>query len=271
MRRREQQDAELLDKYWVTLANDPTAAPPAELDPEIALVTQRLVGYLRPPEPEAGFAEQLRRRLELQEPTASGAMTKTIGIVLFPEVTELDFVGPLEVFGGLAKFDTDWRVVTVAESQDILICANGLRVKPDHSFADCPPLDILLVPGGKGSRRERENPKMLDFVAKAASGASYVTSVCTGAFVLHAAGLLTGKRATTYWASVGWLKSFGDVEVVNERYVHDGNLITSAGVSAGIDMALYLVGLLSGPETGRLVQKHIEYYPKPPEFSDATT
>ena len=196
-------------------------------------------------------------------------MTRTLGIVLFPEVEELDFVGPLEVFGTLAKLDKEWRVVTVAETHDLVRAANGLEVKPEYSFADCPPLEVLLVPGGMGTRRERKNPKMLEFVRKAAVGASHVTSVCTGAFVLHGAGLLSGKRATTYWASLDWLKSLGDVEVVNERFVHDGNVVTAAGVSAGIDMALYLVGLLSGPDTARRVQKAIEYYPEPPEFAEA--
>ncbi len=196
-------------------------------------------------------------------------MTKTLGIVLFPEVEELDFVGPLEVFGTLAKFDAEWRVLTVAETHDLITAANGLKVKPDHSFDDCPPLDVILVPGGSGTRRERQNPKMLEFIRKAAAGASYVTSVCTGSLVLHAAGLLSGKRATTYWGSIEWLKSLGDVEVVTERFVHDGNVITAAGVSAGIDMALYLVGVLNGPDTARLVQKAIEYYPQPPEFAEA--
>ena len=197
-------------------------------------------------------------------------MTKTLGIVLFPQVEELDFVGPLEVFGTLTNFDKEWRVLTVAESCDLITAANGLKVTPDYCFDDCPPLDVLLVPGGMGTRRERKNPKMLEFVRKAAAGASYTTSVCTGALVLHAAGLLHDKRATTYWGSIEWLKSFGDVEVVNERFVQDGNVITAAGVSAGIDMALYLVGMLNGPDTARLVQKAIEYYPEPPEFAEAS-
>ncbi len=197
-------------------------------------------------------------------------MTKTLGIVLFPEVEELDFVGPLEVFGTLTKLGADWRVVTVAERNEALTGANGLKVQPDHSFEDCPPLDVLLVPGGWGTRREMENPRMLEFVRKAAADASYVTSVCTGALVLQAAGLLAGKRATTYWAAMDRLRSFGDVEVVDERFVHDGNVVTAAGVSAGIDMALYLVGLLEGAERARQVQRAIEYYPKPPEFAQAS-
>lgn len=196
-------------------------------------------------------------------------MTKTLGIVLFPEVEELDFVGPLEVFGQLAKFDSEWRVVTVAERQELVAATNGLRVQPDHSFDDCPRLDVVLVPGGWGTRQEQQNPRMLEFVRKAAAGATYVTSVCTGAFVLHAVGLLTGKRAVTHWAAMEGLRSLGDVEVVDKRFVHDGNVVTAAGVSAGIDMALYLVGLLKGADAARAVQKAMEYYPQPPEFAEA--
>ncbi len=194
-------------------------------------------------------------------------MTRTLGIVIFPQVEELDFVGPLEVFGQLAKAGGEWRVVTVAEKRELVTATNGLKVQPDHSFQDCPPLDVLLVPGGWGTRQERENPRMLEFLRQAAAGASYVTSVCTGALVLYAAGLLAGKRATTYWAAKERLRSYGDVEVVDERFVHDGNVITAAGVSAGIDMALYLVGLIEGANTGLAVQKAIEYYPEPPQFA----
>jgi len=196
-------------------------------------------------------------------------LTKTLGIVLFPEVEELDFVGPLEVFGQLAKFDSEWRVVTIAERPELVTATNGLKVQPDHSFDDCPRLDVVLVPGGWGTRQEQQNPRMLEFVRRAAAGAAYVTSVCTGAFVLHAAGLLAGKRAVTHWAAMEGLRSLGDVEVVDKRFVHDGNVVTAAGVSAGIDMALYLVGLLKGADAARAVQKAMEYYPQPPEFAEA--
>ena len=197
-------------------------------------------------------------------------MTQTIGIVLYPEMEELDFVGPLEVFGGMAMIDRDWRVATIAESPEKVRAFNGLNVVADHGFDDSPPLDVILVPGGLGSRREVENLSMTEFVRKAGSEASYVTSVCTGAFILHRAGFLAGKRATTHWGAMEMLRQLGDVEVVQERYVHDGNVITSAGVSAGIDMALYLVSLLKDPATAINVQKMMEYYPQPPVFAEAS-
>ena len=192
-------------------------------------------------------------------------MTKTIGVLLFPDAEELDFVGPYEVFGMLSKhFDQDWQVVTVAEAREPVVCANGLVVVPDRTFDDCPPLDVLLVPGGFGTRREVDNETLIAFVRQQGGRCQWVTSVCTGAFVLHRAGFLNGRRATTYWASLDRLRELPNVEVVEQRFVVDGNVITAAGVSAGIDMALYLVGQVKDPETARNVQKAIEYYPEPP-------
>src|SRR3990170_8165187 len=192
-------------------------------------------------------------------------MTKTIGVLLFPDAEELDFVGPYEVFGMLSKhFGREWQVVTVAEARAPVICANGLVVVPDRTFDYCPPLDVLLVPGGDGTRREVDNETLIAFVRQMGGRCQWVTSVCTGAFVLHRAGFLNGRRATTYWASLDRLAALPDVEVVEERFVVDGNVITAAGVSAGIDMALYLIGQVKDPETARNVQKAIEYYPEPP-------
>ena len=197
-------------------------------------------------------------------------MTKTFGILLFPEAEELDFVGPYEVFGMFAKhFDQDWQVVTVAQSREPVVCAKGLAVVADRTFEDCPPLDVLLVPGGQGTRREVDNERLIAFVQEQATGCQWVTSVCTGAFILRRAGLLAGRRATTHWASLDRLRAEPDVEVVEQRFVRDGNVITAAGVSAGIDMALYVVGLLKGPEVARNVQKAIEYYPEPPFAEEA--
>jgi len=197
-------------------------------------------------------------------------MTKAIGIVLFPEAEELDFVGPFEVFTMYAQyFDKDRRVLTVAETDEPVIGAKGLVVVPEATFESCPPLDVLLVPGGQGTLREMENETMLDFIRRAGGAAQWVTSVCTGAFVLSRAGYLAGRRATTHWAALAQLREEQDVTVVEERFVRDGNVITAAGVSAGIDMALYLVGELSSPETARNVQKFIEYYPQPP-YAEAT-
>jgi len=197
-------------------------------------------------------------------------VTRHVGIVLFPVFEELDAIGPYEVFGALSELDADWRVVTVAESGGVVTGAHGLKVTADHSFDDCPPLDVVLVPGGFGTRQEMDNPRMLDFLQRAARTASYVTSVCTGALVLHKANFLAGKKATTHWGAIDLLRGMGDVEVVKERYVQDGNVITAAGVSAGIDMALYLVSVLKDAQTARNVQKMMEYYPKPPELAEAT-
>ncbi len=197
-------------------------------------------------------------------------MTKTAGILLFPEMEELDFVGPLEVLGSFAKYvDKEWQVVTVAQSTEPVLASKGLRVVPDHSFESCPPIDVLIVPGGLGTRKEVDNKPLIGFVQRAGGQASWVTSVCTGAFILSRAGFLRGKRATTHWAALQDLRAEPEVEVVEERFVRDGNVITAAGVSAGIDMALFLVGQLKDVEAARLTQKLIEYYPAPPFAEEA--
>jgi len=197
-------------------------------------------------------------------------MTKTIGIVVFPQVEELDFVGPLEVFGIMAFLDRDWQVVTIAESSAGVKGTHGLNIKTDYSFEDAPPLDVLLLPGGQGERHEVNNQRMIQFVREAGSNASYVTSVCTGAFILHRAGFLSGRRATTHWGAIERLQELGDVEVRKERFVQDGNLVTAAGVSAGIDMALHLVSVLKDAQTAMNVQNMMEYYPQPPSFAEVT-
>ena len=194
-------------------------------------------------------------------------MTTTIGIVIFDDAEELDFVGPFEVFtsAGMAKPDA-LRVVTIAEKPGSIRCAKGMRVLPDHGFADAPALDVVLVPGGMGTRREVDNPALLDWLRKVGPGCRFVTSVCTGSLVLHGAGFTTGRRITTHWAFVKALRERAqDTTVLDDvRYVQDGNLVTAAGVSAGIDMALWLVGQLFDPATARLVQRYIQYEPAPP-------
>ena len=195
-------------------------------------------------------------------------MTRNIAIVLFNGAEELDYVGPWEVFTMLRYAEADSvNVYTVSQDGGEVTSAKGLRVLADHSFVNSPPADIVLVPGGMGTRAESENPIMLDFVKDAANNAELVTSVCTGAFVLAAAGLLEGKRATTHWASIESLRerTTGRTTVVdNERFVDEGQVITAAGVSAGIDMALHIVGRLWTPDVARTVQKYMEYYPEPP-------
>jgi transcriptional regulator GlxA family with amidase domain len=157
------------------------------------------------------------------------------------------------------------RVVTIAERAEPVRCAKGLRVLPDHAFGDAPPLDVLLVPGGQGTRQQVSNPLLIEWIRKAAEPCTWVTSVCTGTLLLHEAGLAKGKRVTTHWGFVETLRQRGDVEVLeNVRYVRDGRLVTSAGVSAGIDMALWLVGQLYGPPHARQTQRFMEYDPAPP-------
>ena len=189
----------------------------------------------------------------------------TIGILLFDDVEELDFVGPFEVFTGMRTVLGAGRVVLIAEQEGPVTCANGMRVLPDHGFDDAPALDVLLVPGGQGTRREVSNPQLIEWIRKAGDAATWVTSVCTGALLLHEAGFARGKRVTTYWGFVEQLRARGDVEVLDgPRYVRDGQLVTSAGVSAGIDMALWLVGQLHTPDLARKVQRGIQYEPAPP-------
>jgi transcriptional regulator GlxA family with amidase domain len=196
-------------------------------------------------------------------------MGNLIGILLFDDVEELDFVGPWEVFTSAAAGRPDDRVVTIAQSTAPVRCAKGLRVLPDHAFDDAPALDVVLVPGGQGTRREVDNPVLIDWIRAVVPGCRWVTSVCTGALLLHEAGAARGRRVTTHWGFVEALRERGDITVQERvRYVRDGNLVTAAGVSAGIDMALWLVGQLHGPDYARSIQHYIEYDPAPPYAAD---
>ena len=193
-------------------------------------------------------------------------MATTVGILLFENAEELDFAGPWEVFTSAAMGRDDLAVVTVAERAELVRCAKGLRVLPDHDFATAPPLDVVLVPGGQGTRSEIDNPTLISWLRKTGEGCTWVTSVCTGSLLLHGAGFTAGKRVTTHWAFVETLRERApDATVLDDvRYVRDGNVVTSAGVSAGIDMALWLVGQLFGPDHARRTQRYMEYDPAPP-------
>jgi transcriptional regulator GlxA family with amidase domain len=191
--------------------------------------------------------------------------TPTTGILLFDDVEELDFAGPWEVLTSTAQVTGQGRVVTIAERADAVRCAKGLRVLPDHAFADAPALDVVLVPGGQGTRREVANPALIEWLRKVGGTCSWVTSVCTGTLLLHEAGFARGRRVTTHWAFAETLRQRGDVTVLDHvRFVRDGNLVTAAGVSAGIDMALWLAGQLHTPDVARKVQRYIQYDPAPP-------
>lgn len=192
-------------------------------------------------------------------------MTRAIAIIVFPDAEELDFIGPWEVFTMLRALEPEsCTVFTVSEQGGEVRCAKGLRIVTDYSIADAPKPDLILVPGGMGTRREVDNPAMVEYIRRTGSEAEIATSVCTGSFLLERAGLLKGKRGTTHWGSMDRLRDLGTVEVVEERWVDEGRVVTSSGVSAGIDMSLYLVGRLWGPETARKVQKAMEYFPAPP-------
>ena len=193
-------------------------------------------------------------------------MSITTGILIFDDAEELDFVGPWEVFTMARIGQEADRVVTIAERPEPVRCAKGLRVLPDHGFADAPRLDVLVVPGGQGTRREASNPVLIDWLRKAAAPCTWITSVCTGSLLLHEAGLASGRRITTHWGFVSTLREQApDAEVLEHvRYVRDGQLVTAAGVSAGIDMALWLVGQIHGTTHARKVQKMMEYDPAPP-------
>jgi transcriptional regulator GlxA family with amidase domain len=183
-----------------------------------------------------------------------------IGILVFDEVEELDFVGPLEVFGVASRLKGGIGIVTLSKNGRQIRGRYGLRIQPDCSFADCPRLDLLIVPGGKGAREQvRHDEESIAFVTAHASRGS-IASVCTGALVLAAAGILDGKKATTHWAALDMLRQYPKVHVVEgARFVRDGNVTTSAGISAGIDLALEIVRELHGERTAAEVARDMEY------------
>jgi cyclohexyl-isocyanide hydratase len=188
-------------------------------------------------------------------------MTHTflIGLLVFPKVQQLDLTGPFEVFASIPGA----TVRLVWKTRDPLTSSTGLRLTPDVTFADCPQLDVLCVPGGAGVNALLEDAETLDFLRRQAAGARYVTSVCTGALVLGAAGLLRGKRAGTHWASHDLLGALGAVPV-HARVVRDGNVLSGGGVTAGIDFALTLAAELAGQAEAEAIQLQLEYAPEPP-------
>ncbi len=196
---------------------------------------------------------------------------KRVGIVIFDNIEVLDFCGPFEVFS-VTRVNEDKRreepspfeTLLVAEKSDTVVTTGGMKVIPEHSFATCPKLDILVVPGGWGTRREIENPVMLDWLRGHAPQVETLTSVCTGSMLLGFAGLLDGLHATTHWRSLDWMRdSFPAVKVQYDQHVvEDGRVFTSAGISAGIDMALKVVARYCGEPVARATARHMEYpYP----------
>jgi len=199
-------------------------------------------------------------------------MTLQIGILAFPNLEELDAIGPWEVLTWASKQEqADMKVMTIGSAGREITCAKGLNIVADYTIDDHPPLDIILVPGGMGTRPIfKDGGPEIDWIKKVAPNCTWITSVCTGALLLHRAGYLDGKRATTHWRSIDMLRDAGNTEVLADvRFVRDGNVVTSAGVSAGIDMALWLVGEIYGSDFARFVQKGIEYFPAPPYTAEA--
>jgi len=195
-----------------------------------------------------------------------------IGLLLFDDAEELDFVGPYEVFTMSNEVFTHFgkpepdKVMLLSQSGGPVTCKKGMRVEVHAGIADAPPLDVLLVPGGEGTRTEVDNAALLAWIAQADATTTWTTSVCTGAMLLTASGAAAGKRVTTHWAFVETLRNRGEAAQVleNIRYVRDGKIVTAAGVSAGIDMALWLVGQLHGADHARATQRAMEYDPAPP-------
>jgi transcriptional regulator GlxA family with amidase domain len=195
-------------------------------------------------------------------------MTRQIGILLFDGVEELDAVGPWEVLAAWTTFfpDDGFAVSCLSRSGESVAAAKGLVIGAHHSFADAPALDVLLHPGGQGTRPLMRDDEHLDWVRQQRADVPLMTSVCTGSLVYAAAGLLSGRPATTHWGSLDLLaETDPSIEVrPDDRFVDDGDVITSAGVSAGIDMALHLVKRLVSVERAREVRRYIQYDPDPP-------
>jgi len=182
-----------------------------------------------------------------------------IGMVLFPALTQLDLTGPYEVFGRIPGA----KVILIAETLQPVKSDKGLQILPDITFYEAPQVDILFVPGGNGVFGAMQSQTLTAFLQKQAVQATYITSVCTGALVLAAAGLLDGYKATTHWLSLHLLGLF-KVEVLEERVVIDKNRVTGGGVTAGIDFGLYLAALIAGENVAKEIQLMLEYNPQPP-------
>ena len=183
----------------------------------------------------------------------------TVGVLLFPKVEELDFVGPFEVLSYINKLiPASTKVMLIAESPDPVEAYNGMKIIPDITMASCPQLDIFVVPGGKGRYAAMKNSAIKEFIQQQAQKAKYITSVCTGAFLLAEAGLLTGKKATTYHTAFAELAAYS-VEVLPQKVVRENNIITAAGVSSGIELGLYILKEEFGAAVAQEAADNIEY------------
>jgi transcriptional regulator GlxA family with amidase domain len=193
---------------------------------------------------------------------------KRVGILIFDDVEVLDFCGPFEVFS-VTRLNEErrreepspFRVALIAESKNPVVATGGLRVLPDYTLEDCPPLNILVVPGGWGTRKEINNEKLLKWIRARATEVETLSSVCTGSVLLGKAGLLDGRRATTHWRALPWMREVLPQVIVEDSWhvIVDDNIYTSAGISAGIDMALRIVGRYHGDEIAQATARQMEY------------
>lgn len=183
----------------------------------------------------------------------------SIGLILFPALTQLDLTGPYEVFVRAPNT----KVHLIWKNLNLVVSDRGMAIQPTTTFNACPELDVICVPGGPGQINLMEDEEVLSFIRNQSKQAKLVTSVCTGSLVLGAAGLLKGYKATTHWASLDQLALLG-AEAVSERVVHDRNRITGAGVTSGIDFALNVVSEMFGSDIAQNIQLHMEYDPAPP-------
>ncbi|MFM9032147.1 MAG: DJ-1/PfpI family protein [Opitutaceae bacterium] len=192
-------------------------------------------------------------------------MNRLVAILVFPEIEILDFAGPFEVFGAADEMTGGGRlrVITVAESRDPVTTRHGLRIMPDHMLEDCPAAEVLVIPGGFGTRRLETSPTVLTWIRDRSRDAEITMSVCTGSILLARAGLLDGLRATTHHTAFDRLRAAGSTVKVEEaaRFTDNGLILTAAGIAAGIDCALHVVGRLLGPATAAATARYLEHAP----------
>jgi len=188
---------------------------------------------------------------------------RNVAILIFDEVEVLDFCGPFEVFSvtGRSRTQKPFEVYTVAEKAEPVMARNGLSVNPRYTLGDCPPSEILLIPGGQGTRREMHNQVLIDWIKERAAGAELVLSVCTGSLLLAKAGLLDGLAATTHHGAMDLMRETAPRTMIQpeRRFVDNGRILTSAGVSAGIDLSFHVIAKLLGDEVAKETARQMEY------------